>query len=66
MFFLMPLSWTEIKVRAIAFSREGSAETREIAEALSSRNAIFNVVGLSRRKSGVMKQPCVPSTEESP
>ena len=31
----MPLSWTEIKARAIAFSREWAAETRETAEAKS-------------------------------
>ena len=31
----MPLSWTEIKARAIAFSREWAAETRETAEAIS-------------------------------
>lgn len=45
----MPLSWTEIKARAIAFSREWSAETRETAEAKSFWDAFFNVFGLSRR-----------------
>ncbi len=28
----MPLGWTEIKTRAIAFSREWAGETRETAE----------------------------------
>ena len=45
----MPSSWTEIKARAIAFSREWAAETRETAEAKSFWDALFNVFGLSLR-----------------
>ena len=53
----MPLSWTEIKARAIAFSREWSAETRETAEAKSFWDAFFNVFGLSRRAVAVFEEP---------
>ena len=53
----MPLSWTEIKARATAFSREWSAETRETAEAKSFWDAFFNVFGLSRRAVAVFEEP---------
>ncbi len=53
----MPLSWTEIKARAIAFSREWAAETRETAEAKSFWDAFFNVFGLSRRAVAVFEEP---------
>ncbi len=53
----MPLSWTEIKARAIAFSREWAEETRETAEAKSFWDAFFNVFGLSRRAVAVFEEP---------
>ncbi len=53
----MPLSWTEIKARAIAFSREWADETRETAEAKSFWDAFFNVFGISRRAVAVFEDP---------
>ncbi len=53
----MPLSWNEIKVRAIAFSREWAEETREDAEAKSFWDAFFTVFGLSRRLVATFEEP---------
>jgi hypothetical protein len=46
----MPLSWNEIKSRAIQFSKEWEGETRERAEKDSFWNDFFNVFGISRRR----------------
>ncbi|MEO0041111.1 MAG: hypothetical protein RL329_559, partial [Bacteroidota bacterium] len=46
----MPLSWNEIKSRAIAFSRTWADESNEHAEAKSFWDAFFNVFGISRRR----------------
>lgn len=46
----MPLSWNEIKNRAIQFSKEWEGETRERAEKDSFWNDFFNVFGISRRR----------------
>jgi hypothetical protein len=46
----MPLSWNEIKSRALEFSREWAAETSEEAEGKSFCDAFFNVFGISRRR----------------
>ena len=46
----MPLSWNEIKDRAIKFSKEWENETSEDAEAKSFWDAFFNVFGISRRR----------------
>ncbi|MGB4574057.1 MAG: DNA methyltransferase [Kiritimatiellia bacterium] len=53
----MPLSWNEIKTRALAFSREWAGETRETAEAKSFWDAFFNVFGLSRRAVASFEEP---------
>ena len=53
----MPLSWNEIKARAVAFSREWAAETRETAEAKSFWDAFFNIFGISRRAVAVFEDP---------
>ncbi len=45
-----PLSWNEIKDRALAFSREWADETSESAEAKSFWDAFFNVFGITRRR----------------
>ena len=45
----MPLSWNEIKHRAIAFSKEWKEETNEHAEAKSFWDAFFQVFGISHR-----------------
>lgn len=53
----MPLSWNEIKQRAIAFSKEWKAETREDAEAKSFWDDFFNVFGLKRRLVATFEEP---------
>ncbi len=46
----MPLSWNEIKSRAISFSKEWEHESSEDAEAKSFWDDFFNVFGISRRR----------------
>ncbi|EKE21559.1 MAG: DNA methyltransferase [uncultured bacterium] len=46
----MPLSWNEIKSRAIEFSKEWEDEASEDAEAKSFWDGFFNVFGLTRRR----------------
>jgi len=46
----MPLSWNEIKSRAIEFSKECEDESSEDAEAKSFWDGFFNVLGLTRRR----------------
>lgn len=46
----MPLSWNEIKSRALAFSKEWETESSEDAEAKSFWDDFFNVFGVSRRR----------------
>ena len=53
----MPLSWNEIKTRAIAFSKEWENESSEDAEAKSFWNDFFNVFGISRRRVAAFEKP---------
>ena len=53
----MPLSWNEIKHRAIAFSKEWQHETREEAEAKSFWDAFFHVFGQQRRHVASYEEP---------
>jgi len=46
----MPLSWNEIKDRALRFSREWADEASEDAEAKSFWDGFFNIFGISRRR----------------
>ena len=46
----MPLSWNEIKNRAVAFSKEWESASRERAEAQGFLIAFFNIFGVSQRK----------------
>jgi len=46
----MPLSWNEIKSRAIEFSKEWEGEKSEGAEAQTFWNGFFNIFGLTRRR----------------
>ncbi len=46
----MPLSWNEIKDRALRFSREWADESSEDAEAKSFWDGFFNVFGIHRRR----------------
>ncbi|WP_298284330.1 DNA methyltransferase [Acidocella sp.] len=53
----MPLSWNEIRDRALNFSREWANETSEDAEAKSFWDAFFQVFGLSRRRFATFEEP---------
>lgn len=46
----MPLSWNEIKSRAIEFSKEWESECSEDAEAKSFWDGFFNVFGITRKR----------------
>ncbi|MGR3913096.1 MAG: class I SAM-dependent DNA methyltransferase, partial [Gammaproteobacteria bacterium] len=46
----MPLSWNEIRGRALAFSNEWADESSESAEAKSFWDAFFHVFGVNRRR----------------
>ncbi len=46
----MPLSWNEIKTRAIAFSKEWENETREHAEAKTFWDKFFEIFGIDRKR----------------
>lgn len=52
----MPISWNEIKTRAIAFSKEWEQESSEDAEAKSFWDDFFNVFGISRRRVAAFEQ----------
>ena len=53
----MPLSWNEIRHRAIAFSHKWQGETREAAERQSFWNDFFNVFGVRRRTVATFEEP---------
>jgi len=53
----MPLSWNEIKTRALAFSKEWENETSEDAEAKSFWDAFFEVFGIHRRRIASFEVP---------
>jgi len=53
----MPLSWNEIRDRAIAFSKEWEGEASEDAEAKSFWDAFFSVFGLTRRRVATFEEP---------
>ncbi|WP_043999945.1 DNA methyltransferase, partial [Microcystis aeruginosa] len=53
----MPLSWNEIKNRAITFQKEWEGETSEKAESQSFWNEFFHVFGISRRRVASFEQP---------
>lgn len=52
----MPLSWNEIKSRALTFSKEWEYESSEDAEAKSFWDGFFNVFGISRRRVATFEQ----------
>ena len=53
----MPLSWNEIKDRALTFAREWAGESREHAEDRSFWDGFFNVFGLTRRRVASFQEP---------
>jgi hypothetical protein len=52
----MPLSWNEIRDRAVAFSREWADAASERAEAQSFWNAFFHVFAIERRRVAVFEK----------
>ena len=46
----MPLSWNEIRNRALAFSREWAEESSEVAEGKTFLDNFFEVFGVNRRR----------------
>jgi len=52
----VPLSWNEIKDRALKFSREWGKESSEDAEAKSFLDAFFNVFGVPRKRVATFEQ----------
>ncbi len=53
----MPLSWNEIKNRALEFSKEWKDESSEDAEAKSFWDGFFNIFGISRRRVASFERP---------
>lgn len=53
----MPLSWNEIRDRAVRFSKEWEGESSEDAEAKSFWDAFFNVFGITRRRVASFEEP---------
>jgi hypothetical protein len=53
----MPLSWNEIRSRALAFSKEWAIEHREDAEAKTFWDEFFKVFGLTRRHLASFEEP---------
>jgi restriction-modification enzyme MmeI-like protein len=53
----MPLSWNEIRHRAIAFSKEWAGEKSERAEKQTYWNEFFNVFGIRRRAVASFEEP---------
>ncbi|MBL9152483.1 MAG: hypothetical protein JNK37_08365 [Verrucomicrobiales bacterium] len=55
----MPLSWNEIKHRAIKFSREWRGTTSEKSERQTFWNEFFEVFGRQRRTLAAFEEPRV-------
>jgi len=53
----MPLSWNEIKHRAIKFGNDWKTETREAAERQTFWNEFFDVFGIRRRTVASFEEP---------
>ena len=53
----MPLSWNEIRTRAVAFSKEWEGEATEEADDKSYLAAFFNVCGNTRRRTATFETP---------
>ena len=53
----MPLSWNEIKSRAVKFSKEWEDSTEESAESQTFLNEFFEVFGISRRRVSTFERP---------
>ena len=52
----MPISWNEIKTRAVTFSKKWEDESSERAEAQSFWNDFFAVFGIERRRVAIFEK----------
>src|SRR6185437_1851938 len=62
----MPLSWNEIKSRAVTFTNKWKDEVNEHAEAKSFWDDFFNVFGISRRRVATFEQQVSLTPNPSP
>jgi hypothetical protein len=53
----MPLSWNEIKSRALAFAKEWERDVSEDAESKSFWDGFFNIFGINRRRVASFEEP---------
>ena len=53
----MPLSWNEIKSRAVKFSKEWESASEEAAESQTFLNEFFEIFGISRRRVATFEKP---------
>ncbi len=53
----MPISWNEIKGRALAFSKEWATESSENAEAKSFWDGFFHIYGITRKRVASFEEP---------
>ena len=53
----MPISWNEIKGRALVFSKEWADSSREDADAKSFWDGFFYVFGISRKRVASFEEP---------
>ena len=60
----MPLSWNEIRSRAVAFSKEWEGACSESAEAKSFWDAFFSIFGITRRRIASFESPVKRSDEQ--
>ncbi len=60
----MPLSWNEIRSRAISFSKEWKDECSESAEAKTFWDGFFNVFGINRRRVASFEAPVKISNDK--
>lgn len=61
----MPLSWNEIKDRALAFSKEWENESSEKAESQTFWGEFFDVFGISRRRVASFEVPVKEAPDKS-
>lgn len=53
----MPLSWNEVKKRALGFSKEWESEVSEKAEAKTFWDEFFSIFGISRKRVASFEEP---------
>jgi hypothetical protein len=61
---LVPLSWNEVRHRAVAFSKEWTGAKREQAEKQTFWNEFFEVFGIRRRAVASFEEPAKKIAEQ--